>query len=872
MVKMILTVKGKILMTVLTVVLLFAFFILFYFPAKQEQSLLKNYNDEVENFAKTVALGVKIALTEQNFEGVETAIDFVRNDPRLVSVSLIQTDSVLLEDNKTIQLEKTVFKSFPQDVEVNPNAASTDFTVVKTAPFYTPMMSGEIQLSFSKAEIIASRRQIWFTSLFASVVVFAIGFAIGYLLARNISGPVLALRDAANRVGEGDLTQSVVNNSRDEIGELSIAFNKMVKDLGMEASLERVRTKAMAMRYSKDLEGIIAALLNELDRIGLASEYSGVGIVNEQLNQVEFWTTNLPNGEKSNLKKGNIELSKLPFLTGMFSAWKNQQLYIYALKDEEYRLYYQTMKNTGVEFSSETLRESAAKELQYCFTAMFRAGMLSIFRSELLEESSYKILQRFADVFQLAYTRYLDLRKSEISAIEQLKQASLDRVRGEIASMRTAEDLAKITPVIWQELTSLGVRFIRCGIFIVDEQDQVVQSFLSTPGGQALGIFDLPYDNKLAANVVKYWRQKQDYRERWSKQEFLDFAQSLYSEGRIKNQREYLGSARVPEALFLHFFPFRQGMLYVGNTEPLIQEELQLSESLADTFSIGYARYEDFMNLKEAKTNTEKTLNELKATQSQLIQSEKMASLGELTAGIAHEIQNPLNFVNNFSEVNKELLDEMEEAIQKGDYKEAKALAKIISTNQEKINQHGKRAEGIVKGMLQHSRTSSSQKELTDINALSDEYLRLSYHGYRAKDKSFNAKFETDFDSTLPKINVVPQDIGRVVLNLINNAFYAVNEKLRQVQPDSSYEPLVAVSTKNLGDWIQITVKDNGNGIPDSIKEKIFQPFFTTKPTGQGTGLGLSLSYDIITKGHGGSIYIDSKENYGSSFIITLPQ
>ena len=262
------------------------------------------------------------------------------------------------------------------------------------------------------------------------------------------------------------------------------------------------------------------------------------------------------------------------------------------------------------------------------------------------------------------------------------------------------------------------------------------------------------------------------------------------------------------------------------------------------------------------------TLENLKSTQSQLIQSEKMASLGELTAGIAHEIQNPLNFVNNFSEVNKELLVEMKDEMDKGNLGDAKAIANDVIENQEKINHHGKRADAIVKGMLQHSRSSSGVKEPTDINALCDEYLRLSYHGLRAKDKSFNVTMKTDFDTSIGKINIVPQDIGRVVLNLINNAFYAIGEKAKQ--NISGYEPTVTVSTKKLNHRLEISVKDNGNGIPQKILDKIFQPFFTTKPTGQGTGLGLSLSYDIV-KAHGGEINVNTKEGAGTEFIIKLP-
>ena len=284
-------------------------------------------------------------------------------------------------------------------------------------------------------------------------------------------------------------------------------------------------------------------------------------------------------------------------------------------------------------------------------------------------------------------------------------------------------------------------------------------------------------------------------------------------------------------------------------------------------------------NLQKQKANRvlENTLASLKSTQSQLIQSEKMASLGELTAGIAHEIQNPLNFVNNFSEVNRELISEMNTEIGKGNYEEVKAIAKDVSENQEKINHHGKRADAIVKGMLQHSRSSGGVKEPTDINALCDEYLRLSYHGLRAKDKSFNATMKTDFDPMIGNINIIPQDIGRVILNLLTNAFYAVTE--RNKQGIVGYEPTVSISTKKTGNKVEIRVTDNGNGIPQKVLDKIFQPFFTTKPTGQGTGLGLSLSYDIV-RGHSGELKVETSEarpadlvggREGTTFIIELP-
>jgi len=273
--------------------------------------------------------------------------------------------------------------------------------------------------------------------------------------------------------------------------------------------------------------------------------------------------------------------------------------------------------------------------------------------------------------------------------------------------------------------------------------------------------------------------------------------------------------------------------------------------------------------LSQQKEEVQSALSQLKSTQSQLIQSEKMASLGELTAGIAHEIQNPLNFVNNFSEVSVELLAELKEEEEKGNKEDVIAIADDLTQNLEKIRHHGKRADAIVKGMLQHSQSGSGAKEPMNINALADEYMRLSYHGLRAKDKGFNAELITHFDWKLPKVNVIPQDIGRVLLNLFNNAFYAVNQKQKTAGVD--YKPEVSVSSSSENGYVIITVKDNGIGIPDSIREKIMQPFFTTKPTGEGTGLGLSLTYDMVVKGHSGTLDIASNEGEGAKFIVKLP-
>lgn len=512
------SVKTKVWLTILSVVLMFSFFSLYYFPSQQGKLLLRNYDTEVQNLANTVALGVRIAITEQNFEGVQTAMEFVKDDPRLQFIAMIEEDTLWNADRTNYTIKQSVFKTFPEKTPVTPNAVSNANLIVKRSPFRSPVISGYILLGFTTKQIGENEKNIRTTSLIVSGIVLLIGILISFLLARNISVPVLALRDAARRVGEGDLTQRVKIKTKDEIHELGKAFNKMVADLS------KTRTE---------------------------------------------------------LKGANASLTQ----------------------------------------ANETLNA---------------------------------------------------------------------------------------------------------------------------------------------------------------------------------------------------------------------------------------------------------TLTELKATQAQLIQNEKMASLGELTAGIAHEIQNPLNFVKNFAEVNVELINEMKEALLAGDNDEAVDIAENITNNNEKIIHHGQRADSIVKGMLQHSRMSTGQKEPTKINALADEYLRLAYHGLRAKDKTFNATMHTYFDESIGDINVVSQDVGRVLLNLFSNAFYAVTEK-KKTAP-KNFEPTVTVTTKNdtSDKVVTIIVEDNGTGIPQKAIDKIFQPFFTTKPTGQGTGLGLSLSYDII-KAHGGTLKVETKEGEFSRFIIELP-
>lgn len=514
---MFIALKTKIWLTILTIVLLFTFFTLYYFPEQQRRILLRNYNNEIQQLANTIALGVRIALTEQDFESIQTALEFVKDKPGLKFVSLLQTDTAWDGAHKRYSIRETVFKTYPEATPVNLNALTDGSVIAKRAPFHTSLMTGSILLGFSTGEINESLLDIRTKSLMVSGGIFLIGLLIGLWLSRSISVPVLALRDASIRIGRGDLTPMVPSNSHDEIGDLERAFNNMVRDLA--------------------------------------------------------------------------------------------------------------------------------------------------------------------------------------------------RAREELSST---------------------------------------------------------------------------------------------------------------------------------------------NQALSDTNEV----------LKS-------TLNDLQATQAQLIQSEKMASLGELTAGIAHEIQNPLNFINNFSEVNTELVEEMQQGIEDGKMAEALDIAADIKENNRKISEHGKRADSIVKNMLQHSRKSTGIKEPVELNALVDEYMHLSYHGLRAKDKSFNAAMETNLDEAVGTVKVIPQEIGRVLLNLFNNAFYSLSEKRKKSPED--FKPCLHVSTRRTSNKVVISARDNGLGIPQKVIDKIFQPFFTTKSSGQGTGLGLSISYDIITKEHGGVLKVDSKEGEFAEFRIELP-
>ncbi len=519
--------------------------------------------------------------------------------------------------------------------------------------------------------------------------------------------------------------------------------------------------------------------------------------------------------------------------------------------------------------------------------ACFSKGVIGLTTHEPRPQESIQLLERFAGVFDLTYTRFLDLTVAETKAHEARIEVALERVRARALAMQQPEELKDVAQVLRNEMGLLGVEELETSsIYIHPDNSEKVECWYALKDPVATEKRMVSDHFELNLNDTWVGREMQKFYTSNQKQT------SIVMQG--VNRREWIDNCykhspvfsgfygeTIPDRTY-HLYKFSHG--YIGAAAPgeISNESWRLLSRAASVFSLAYSRFKDLsqaridlVKLKEEKKRAEDALSNLQAAQKQLVQAEKMASLGELTAGIAHEIQNPLNFVNNFSDVSNELLEEMKAELEKGNAEEAKLIAVDVKENLEKILHHGKRADAIVKGMLQHSRTSTGQKEPTDINVLAEEYLRLAYHGLRAKDKFFNAKFETDLDPSITKINIVPQEIGRVILNLINNSFYAVTEKKRTVS--NGYEPMVTVSTKavkpplgGLG-AVEIKVIDNGNGIPQKVLDKIFQPFFTTKPTGQGTGLGLSLSYDIVTKGHDGEIKVETKEGEGSAFTISLP-
>ncbi|WP_194775885.1 ATP-binding protein [Pararhodonellum marinum] len=672
------------------------------------------------------------------------------------------------------------------------------------------------------------------------------------------------------------------------------------REAQIENALEKVRSRSLAMQSPDELIEVAELLREEMGALGVEElETSSIYIQDESSGLTQCWFTikNPDNPDKAITDQMTIDLQDTWVGRKMDEFYRSKAKQTSILMQGEGRIEWIRYCEEKCDLfgTSNFYGETIPDRTYHLYK--FSNGYIGAAAPGEISSESWELLKRATAVFSFAYTRFRDLQMAQASARTAMRQASLDRVRADISSMRNADDLDRITPLIFKELTVLGVPFIRCGVFIIQENQKIVEAYLSSPEGNSLGVLRLPYKaSQLTYQTVEAWRKGEVFKQHWNKEDFIQWINQLMKEDQIQDGSTYQGTAAPPESLDLHFVPFTQGMLYVGAVSPLDEKELELVQTLAKAFSIAYARYEDFVKLEQAKAEVESAMNELKATQSQLVQQEKLASLGQLTAGIAHEIKNPLNFVNNFSEVSIEMIEEALEEMEKPllpisqDARPASLAGRDetlirenledIKSNLQKVHQHGSRANGIVTSMLQHSRGGSGKKEPTDLNALIKEYVNLSFHGMRAGKNPIDVEIALDLDPDLAMVSLIKEDFTRVIINLCNNAFDAMREKVMKTQDtrhkiqdgdsgDFRYDPKLRVTTMLENGRVRLLLEDNGPGIPDDIKDKILQPFFTTKKGTEGTGLGLSITHDII-KAHGGQLKLETKIGEGTAFIIQL--
>ncbi|MBK6773278.1 MAG: nuclear transport factor 2 family protein [Ignavibacteria bacterium] len=579
----------------------------------------------------------------------------------------------------------------------------------------------------------------------------------------------------------------VINFTYTRFNDLKLS-EAQAKEAQIELSLERVRAKTMAMHNSKDVGETVTVMFEELLNLGIEKTIRcGIIIINKS-KQMEVWNASFDANGKVVLIIGRLDMTIHPSLQGVYNAWELKlPSFSYEFAGEDLKDYFRAINNSPDYPLQIDIDLLPPKYFNTEF--FFTEGAIFSFTRSPLPSDKEQIFIRFASVIGQTYRRYLDLQKAEAQARESTIEASLERVRSRTLAMQKSDELAETAAVVFKQLISLGIEPNRLYIGIIkDESDEIEFWITDEDGTRVSNQFSGSRDkNASIKKMYDGWKsQQKSITIDMKGKELQEYFHHLSDELHVPFKQGLSQKRRVQSIAY-----FSHGFIGIASPELQPEETIFLLERFAAVFNLTYARFNDLKvaehnaeqaNLDLIKLQTEKkraedALTELRATQAQLIQSEKMASLGELTAGIAHEIQNPLNFVNNFSEVNTELIEELNEELGKGNFEDAIAIAKDIKENEEKIKHHGKRAEGIVKGMLQHSRSSSGVKEPTDINALADEYLRLAYHGLRAKDKSFNAKMETNYDDNIGKINIIPQDIGRVILNLITNAFYVVDEK-----------------------------------------------------------------------------------------------
>ena len=622
------------------------------------------------------------------------------------------------------------------------------------------------------------------------------------------------------------------------------------REVEIEKAFEKVRECAMTMRHSSDLQEVVNLVAQELNNMNL--DITGVFMVinNDEIDkQFTFWGS-------TGVAETYMKRAAIPFLDRPIyrvlaeGTTKGESFFVEEYtREEKIEFFEHLFKYPPYNSSTPEWKEQVlAREGGYTrsvsvshYTSIF---VVNHFGRKLSDEDN-EILKRFGKVFEQSYTRFLDLQKAEARAFEAIKQASVDRVRGEIASMRTSEDLNRITPIIWRELKTLEVPFIRCGVYIVDETKEKVQAYLTTPNGKSLGVLNLSPDaNEHIINIVEHWKKNQVYKEHWNKDEFINWTKSMIEIGQVQNVETYQGSSTPPESLNLHFVPFAQGMLYVGSVSPLTEEKLEVVKTLAEAFAIAYARYEDFKNIEEAKSKTEKTLKELKIAQERLQELDQLKS--RFFANISHEFRTPLTLVLG------EIDSVMSENI---DVKEKGKL--------QVANRNARRLLGLINQLLDLSKLEAGSMELNAEQHNIVSFLKSLFYSFESLSES--QKITLKFESECENIPVVfdPDKMEKIFYNLISNAFKFVS---------SNGE--IKVNLNIINSAAEIRIKDTGIGIPPDRLPHIFDRFYQADSSAsrkhEGTGIGLALTKELIEL-HKGSISVNSKEGEGSEFIILLP-
>jgi len=646
------------------------------------------------------------------------------------------------------------------------------------------------------------------------------------------------------------------------------------REAQIEAALERVRSRAMAMQKPEDLGDVSILMFDEMEGLGIDSLRSGISLPDAD-DRYEFHAATKKSDGSTTIVIGSESVDVHPIIRRAYDGWKKQEEYQHTILegDDLVEYYHAVFDTMPLPDWKERMKKGAEAKEEFA-TFPFTDGWLYSFSRDDFSDEQFDIYGRFAKVFGLTYQRYHDLKTAEAQARESQIEAALERIRSRAMAMTTSNELLEVVMTIHQEFSGLD---LECGIFWhAKYTSQGYEKALTGVGGtKVTTIMELPRDFSKVPELATWERGTEKLGVfKFDADSAVDYLNHMISKG---NFLEVDPNAITEEAVREnHGWTFVQartthgeiGFTLWGETDPS-EEAKDVLIRFAGAFDLAYTRFEDIqkaeedlVRLKEEKARTESALKDLQSTQEQLIEQEKLASLGSLTAGIAHEIKNPLNFVNNFAEVSVEMAEELKEAAASGDTEEVASIVQELMDNAEQIAKHGKRADSIVKSMMQHARGGASTVEEVDFNEYVDEYAGLAWHGMRARDHGFQAEVEKNLDPAIGKANIQPQEFGRVLLNLFNNAFDAAKDV---------EDACVVVTTRLEEGSIVLTVSDNGPGVPEDIREKIFEPFFTTKATGEGTGLGLSLSYDIITKVHGGTMTVGSSEQGGAEFTITLP-